>query len=155
MPSIVPWGATTVYVVDTNLLVHAANEDFAGHGKALEVLRRSLAGPDRLYLTWGIAYEFLSVCTHKAVFRKPLTFARALEFLRSLFEHPRVTVLVEGADHHDKLLSAVEEVPDLAGSRFHDLHTVLLMREHAIAEIRSADRDFKRFSGTRVVDPLS
>ena len=42
----------------------------------------------------------------------------------------------------------------LGGNIVHDLHIVALMTEHGIPEIRTADADFHRFRGLRVVNPL-
>lgn len=45
--------------------------------------------------------------------------------------------------------------PKIAGNLIHDLHTAVLMKEHGITEIRTADTDFHQFAFLRVVDPLA
>jgi predicted nucleic acid-binding protein len=44
--------------------------------------------------------------------------------------------------------------PRLRGNVVHDLHTAALMREHGVAEIRTADADFYQFPFLTVVNPL-
>lgn len=44
--------------------------------------------------------------------------------------------------------------PEAGGNLAHDLHTVALMKEHGVSEIRTANDDFDRFSGVRAVNPL-
>lgn len=57
--------------------------------------------------------------------------------------------------HADVLGELVGSEPELSGNLVHDLHTVALMKEHGVTEIRTRDADFGRFSGLRVVDPLA
>jgi predicted nucleic acid-binding protein len=58
-----------VIVVDTNVLVYAADSVSLFHAASrdwLEVRRRR---PDAWYMTWSILYEFLRVTTHPRVMR--------------------------------------------------------------------------------------
>jgi hypothetical protein len=52
------------------------------------------------------------------------------------------------------LQRTIEEVPGLAGSILHDVHTAVLMREHGIRRIVTRDGDFHRFPFLEVIDPL-
>jgi predicted nucleic acid-binding protein len=62
--------------------------------------------------------------------------------------------LIETPRHPQFVRDLMEEYPDLSGSIMHDLHTVALMREHGIGEIRTLDRHFQRFRHVKVVNPL-
>ncbi|MGH9466783.1 MAG: type II toxin-antitoxin system VapC family toxin [Terriglobales bacterium] len=46
-------------VVDTNVLVYAADQDSPFHGKCHDWLGRQRARADAWYMTWPILYEFL------------------------------------------------------------------------------------------------
>lgn len=144
-----------MFVVDTNVLLHAVNDASLHHGKARSVLGEWLTGPHPVHLTWGIVYEFLRVSTHREVFPRPLTFEQAAAFLDALLSNPRVEVLVETDGHAERLAAAAREMPALAGSRFHDLHTALLMREHGLSDVRTEDADFHRFAGIRPTNPFA
>lgn len=144
-----------MFVVDTNVLLHTVNSASPHHPRARAALLEWLEGPHVVHLTWGIVYEFLRVSTHRAVFPQPLTFAQAMAFLDGILANRRVEILVEGAEHAARLKTAARELPAMTGSRFHDLHTALLMREHGLADIRTEDTDFHRFPGIRPGNPFA
>ena len=45
------------------------------------------------------------------------------------------------------------ELPGARGNSVHDLHTVVIMREHGITQICTRDSDFHCFPFLEVVDP--
>jgi len=65
-----------VWVVDTNVLVYAADQDSPYHERCREWLETQRRRPDAWYSTWAIFYEFLRVTTHPRVMRKPWKAAR-------------------------------------------------------------------------------
>lgn len=144
-----------MFVVDTNLLIYAADRDSRFHERSRSLLEewRSSAAP--WYLTWGILYEFLRVTTHIRVLRQPWTVEQAMAFVRALLAAPAVGVLVPTDRHADVLGQAIAELPDLSGNIVHDATTAVLMREHGIQRIHTRDMDFHRFPWLDVVDPLS
>ncbi len=144
-----------MFVVDANVLLHAANSGSPHHRKARAALLEWLDGPYAFHLTWGIVYEFLRVATHRAVFARPLSFEEALAFLEFVTGNPRVEMLTNDVTHSDTLRRAVKDVPALTGSRFHDLHTALLMRENGLEDIRTEDTDFHRFPWVRPTNPFA
>jgi uncharacterized protein len=93
------------------------------------------------------------VSTHPRVFDRPLRPEAALRFLTPILGCDLVTVLVPTARHQALLAATVKETGRLAGNVFHDVHTAVLMREHGVREIMTADRDFRMFDFLRVTDP--
>lgn len=144
-----------LFVVDTNLLVYAADEDSPGHERMHALLTAWGSSAETWFITWSITYEFLRVATHPSIFPFPLNFAQAWEFIENLRSSPSFGVLVETERHRGVLEDLVDEYPRLAGNRIHDLHIAALMREHGIREIRTSDTDFHQFKFLRVVDPLA
>lgn len=143
-----------MFVVDTNILLYAVNPDADEHTQAsaqLETWRRS---DRRWYVTWSIVYEFLRVSTHPKVFGQPLTLVQAREWIASLVHGPNVGVLTPTDRHFDVLSEVTALHPRLRGNLVHDMHTAVLMREHGISEIRTADADFHQFRFLTVVNPL-
>lgn len=141
-------------VVDTNILVYAADEFSIFNGAARPWLDRQRARPDAWYTTWGILYEFLRVTTHPRVMRTPWSGSRAWAFVSALLASPGLGVLVETDRHESVAADVIAELPQLAGNPFHDAHTAILMREHGIRRICTRDTDFHRFPFLDVVDPL-
>jgi toxin-antitoxin system PIN domain toxin len=141
-------------VVDTNVLVYAADADAPEHGPCRAALEGWRRGRTPWYLTWGIVYEFLRVVTHPRVLRRPFDAADALSFLNAVLASPSVSILIQTARHLEVLTEISDEVPLLVGNLYHDAHTAALMREHGIRSIVTRDTDFYRFGFLEVIDPL-
>ena len=141
-------------VVDTNILVYAADADSPWHEEAHDWIERRRSEPDAWYVTWSILYEFMRVTTHPRVMRKPWRAAQAMTFLSALLASPGLSVLVATERHADVAAQVVAELPWLAGNLIHDAHTAILMREHGVSRICTRDADFHRFPFVQVVDPL-
>jgi hypothetical protein len=144
-----------VFVVDTNVLLYAADQASPEHAVCRGRLEawRSQALP--WYVTWGILYEFLRVSTHPRVFRRPWSAEMAWAFAEALLESPGIGVLVEGPRHRDIAAQVLREGSGLRGNVLHDAHTAILMREHGVRRIYTRDQDFHRFEFVEVLDPLS
>lgn len=143
-----------MFVVDTNVLVYAADAGSEPHSRCRAKLEAWRLEAAPWYLTWGVVYEFLRVVTHPKVFRRPWTSKSAWGFIESLRSAPGLEILVEGANHSEIVAAVVRELPDLSGNLWHDAHTVALMREHGIRTIWTRDTDFHRFPSVEVRDPL-
>ena len=141
-------------VVDTNVLLYAADESSEFHAPCRRLLEGLRSGPIPWFLTWGIAYEFLRVATHPRVYPQPWSVSEAHAFLEALLRSPSARLLIPTARHAEILSASLADVPDARGNLLHDLHTAVLMREHGISRILTRDRDFHRFAFLDVVDPL-
>ncbi len=143
-----------MFVVDTNVLIYAADQDSEFHEPCraqLELWRRQ-SSP--WYLTWSICHEFLRVSTHPRVFQKPFAANSAWAFLEAVLAAPSASLLL-ATDRHAKVLAAtLAELPHLRGNILHDAHTAVLMREHGITRIVTRDTDFHKFKFLEVVDPI-
>jgi hypothetical protein len=143
-----------VFVVDTNVLVYAANSSVPEHQRCRSLVESWRTSSLPWFLTWPIAYEFLRVVTHPRVLEEPLAVTKAWDFLDALLTSPALTLLVPSARHRQVARSTFDEYPDLSGNLLHDAHTAILMREHGIRRIVTRDADFLRFPFVEVVDPL-
>ena len=144
-----------MFVVDTNIMIYAAVEEFSEHDDARRLIEQWRRGSRSWFATWPILYEFLRVVTHRSVFERPLKLSDAWSFVDRLFEASSFSLLVETNRHGDVLAALMAEYPRITGNILHDLHTAALMKEHGVTEIRSADADFHQFRFLRVVNPLS
>jgi len=142
------------FLIDTNILLYAANRASPQQAVAGRFLQTHLAAGTPWCLTWGILYEFLRVSTHARVFPKPLAASQALRFLSVLLEREEVSVLVPTGRHRAVLEATLGELSQPAGNLFHDVQTAVLMREHGVREIVTADTDFLQFPFLKVTNPL-
>ncbi len=142
-------------VVDTNVLIYAANSDAPEHARCRALLEGWRAQVTPWCLTWGIVYEFLRVATHPRVFRQPFAIDAAWRFVSALLASPSLMLLVQTSRHADVAAQTLADVPALRGNLLHDMHTAVLMREHGIRRIVTRDADFHRFTFLAVIDPLT
>jgi toxin-antitoxin system PIN domain toxin len=144
-----------VLVVDTNVLVFAADADSRFHPACRDWLQRQRGRPDAWYTTWAILYEFLRVTTHPRVMRKPWTAPAAWDFVVALLASPGLGVLAASPRHAEVASTVIAEIPHLASNLLQDAHTAVLMREHGLCRIVTRDTDFHRFPFLEPVDPIA
>lgn len=143
-------------VIDTNILVYAADDAAPEQEPCRVLLERCRADTLPWYLTWGIAYEFLRVVTHPRVLRQPRSVTEAWGFLTSLLASPTCAVLVATSRHAEVAEQFFADHKGvLKGNLLHDAHTAVLMREHGVGRIATRDADFHRFSSIAVIDPMA
>ena len=141
-------------IVDTNVLVYAADADSPFHTACRTWVEARHAGPDVWYATWPILYEFLRVATHPRVLKQPWTVAEAWQFVTTLLASPGADILLPTPRHVEVAGQVIAEIPHLAGNLLHDTHTAVLMREHGIRRICTRDTDFYRLPFLEVIDPM-
>ncbi len=143
-----------MFVVDTNILVYAADEDSPFHDKCYALLEEWRRQSAAWYLTWGIFYEFLRVITHPRVFRKPWSINEAWNFIEVIAKSPSLGILIPGERHPKVASEIIKNMPSLSGNLMYDAKTAILMREHGIKTIYTRDTDFHRFPFLNPVDPV-
>jgi hypothetical protein len=144
-----------MFVVDTNILVYAADQDSPFHDKCNALLEDWCRQSAAWYLTWGIFYEFLRVITHPRVFRKPWSIAEAWNFIEVIATSPSLGILIPGERHAKVASEIIKNMPSLSGNLLYDAKTAILMREHGIKTIYTRDTDFHRFPFLEPVDPVN
>ena len=146
-----------MFVVDTNILVYAADEDSPFHARCFEVLEEWRNQASAWCSIWGILYEFLRVTTHPRIFRAPRSATHARNFLEAVLPSPSLDILLPTERHAEVAAEVMKEVPHLSGNLMYDLQTAVLMREHGIKRIYTQDmdfHDFHRFYFLEPVDPI-
>lgn len=143
-----------MFLVDTNVLVYAADEDSPAHAPCRDMVEDWRRQRSAWYTTWGVLYEYLRITTHPRVLRRPWPVEEAWRFVDAILASPALGILVETERHAGVADQVLREIPHLAGNLLHDAHTAILMREHGIRRIYTRDADFHRFSFLEVIDPL-
>jgi toxin-antitoxin system PIN domain toxin len=144
-----------MFVVDTNVLVYAADTSAQEHARCRALVEGWRPRNGAWYITWGICYEFLRVVTHPRVMRHPWTVGDGARYLAALQASPGLSILVPTDRHAGVLADVIAEVPGLSGNILHDTHTAVLMREHGIRRICTRDTDFHRFPFLDPIDPIT
>lgn len=143
-----------MFLVDTNILIYAADADSPDHAKCRAALEEWREQSSPWHITWGVVYEFLRVVTHPNVFRRPFSLPDAWLFIEATLAAPGLTPLAPTRRHKEVAAEVFSEIPDLSGNLMFDAHTAILMREHGIRTIYTRDTDFNRFPFLDVVDPV-
>lgn len=139
--------------VDTNLLVYAHREDSPWHAGAASRLAELAEAREPWAIPWPCLHEFLAIVTHPRIYAPPTPLAAALDQVDAWLESPSVALLAE-ADGYWTELRAQLAGGRIAGPQVHDARVAALCRFHELRELWSADRDFGRFPGVRVRNPL-
>ncbi len=139
--------------IDTNILVYAHREDSAWHEPALARLTELAEGRRPWAIPWPCIHEFLAIATHPRIFSPPTPVNLAIEQVSAWIESPRLILLNEEAGYWEALRSLVGN-GRIAGPQIHDARVAALCLHHGVQELWSADRDFSRFPGIEVRNPL-
>jgi uncharacterized protein len=139
--------------LDTNLLVYAHREDSQWHVRAYTVIKDLAEGASIWTIPWPCIHEFLAIVTHPRIYSPPTPMSRALTQIDAWLESPSLILLSESEGYWKELRSAVE-TGRISGAQVHDARVAALCRFHGIDELWTADRDFGRFTGLIVKNPL-
>ena len=139
--------------VDTNLLVYAHREDSEWHETASGRIVELAEGRASWAIPWPCLHEFLAIVTHPRIFAPPTPLDVALDQVEAWLEAPSLVVLAEREAYWAILRVALSD-GRIAGPQVHDARVAALCRLHGVRELWTADRDFSRFKGLVVRNPL-
>ncbi len=139
--------------VDANILVYAHRVDSVWHQAAKKRVAELAEGPAPWAIPWPCLHEFLAVVTHPRIYKPPTPTDTALDRIQAWVESPTLTLLAESEGYWKEWRVALQQ-GKVAGPRVHDAHIVALCCLHGVNELWSADRDFSRFAGLVVRNPL-
>jgi toxin-antitoxin system PIN domain toxin len=140
-------------IVDTNLLIYAYVPALPNHAAAKHWLEETLTAEESVGLAWVSVLGFIRVVTNPRVFRVPLLLDRAVAVVDEWFQQQSVEVVLPTPRHWSTLREMLT-VGQASGALATDAHLAALAIEHG-ATLYTTDRDFSRFPGVRVVDPLT
>ncbi|HXG65256.1 MAG TPA: type II toxin-antitoxin system VapC family toxin [Blastocatellia bacterium] len=139
-------------IADANLLLYAYNADDPRHEQAKAWLEASLSSPQLFGLSWLVITAFLRIGTSPRIFAKPLTRQEATRIVSLWLDQPMVRMLIPGERHWAILKQLIDE-GQAVGNLVMDAHLAALAIEHG-AVLCTTDRDFMRFPGLRIENPL-
>lgn len=139
--------------VDTNLLVYAHREDSPWHAAAAARITELAEDRTPWAIPWPCLHEFVGVVTHPRLYVPPTPLSVAISQIEAWLEAPGLVLLAEVEGYWSELRAALE-AGRIVGAQVHDARIAALCRLHGVRELWTADRDFGRFSGLRVRNPL-
>ena len=139
--------------VDTNLLVYAHRADHEWNEAAHACVNRLAAGRAAWAIPWPCVHEFIAVVTRTKIFDPPSTLKQAIAQVEVWAESPSLSLIGE-APQHWVTLSTLATQARVQGSAIHDARIAAICLDHGVHELWTADRDFSRFPGLRMRNPL-
>ena len=139
--------------VDTNLLVYAHREDSPWHTAAYKRIVTLAEGRASWAIPWPCIHEFLAVVTHPRIYNPPTPLEAAVDQIEAWMESPSLFLLSEFEGYWSELRSVLQ-AGRVSGPQVHDARVAAICRQHGVSELWSADRDFGRFPGVPVINPL-
>lgn len=139
--------------VDTNILVYAHRRDSPWHAAAARRIEQLAQGRGQWAIPWPCIHEFLAIATHPRIYVPPSPLPAAIDQVDAWLESPSLVLLAEADDHWFVLRDALS-AGRIVGPRVHDARIAALCLSYGVRELWSADRDFSRFVGLSVVNPL-
>ena len=139
-------------LTDANLLLYAYNVDATEHDTSRQWLETQLSGPNLFCFAWQTITAFLRISTNQRAFAAPLSIKEAAGIVTQWLERPQ-TVLLTPGENHWAIFQDLLESGQATGPLVMDAHLAALAIEHGAA-LASTDRDFARFPGLTLINPL-
>ena len=139
--------------VDSNLLVYAHREDSPWHNAAYARIVELAEGPAAWAIPWPCIHEFLSIVTYPRIYTPPTPLEKAIDQVEAWLESPNLVLLSESEDYWPQLRSILQ-TGRVSDPQVHDARVAALCQQHGVSELWTIDRDFNRFPGLTVRNPL-
>jgi toxin-antitoxin system PIN domain toxin len=133
--------------------VYAHREDSPWHTEAYQVVAELSEGTPPWAIPWPCIHEFLAIVTHPRIYNPPTPLAAALDQVAAWLESPSLALLSESPGYWPHLRDLLDR-GRVVGPHVHDARVAAICQLHGARELWTADRDFGRFPGLRVRNPL-
>lgn len=147
-------GNAVGFTTDANLLLYAVNEDSPFFTQAKHFVESCAQSADTWYLCWSVIHAFLRIATHPKIMDRPLQPAEAVAVVDQILQLPNVQTIGEDNPRFWDIYKNEVTAAYLRGSALSDAIICSTMKANGVSTIYTKDRDFLRFTGIKVVDPL-
>lgn len=104
-------------------------------------------------IPWPCIHEFLAIVTHPRIYSPPTPLEKAIDQVEAWLESPSIVLLFESEGDWLPFRSILQ-TGRVSGPQVHDARVAALCQQHGVRELWTADRDFGRFPGLNVRNPL-
>ena len=140
-------------LIDANILLYAYNASSNRHGRAKQWLEGTFSSAQPVGLTWLTILAFLRISTNSRAFERPLAERDAVTIVSRWLNLPAVRLFDPGPRHWS-IYSGLILNSQVRGPLMTDAYLAAIAIEHGLV-LCSNDKDFTRFEGLRVFNPLS
>lgn len=139
-------------ILDANILLYAYNAASEHHQRCRTWLESALNGPEQVGLPWQTILAFIRISTHPRVFQRPMLVVEAIAIVDDWLACPQV-MIIGPAEGHWTLLKRQLVEGQASGALVTDAALASLTLEQG-ARLCTTDRDFGRFRGLKLLNPL-
>ena len=139
-------------IPDVNVLVGALQPDDPHHPDLASWLGHALNGVEPVGFSLTILSGTVRVLTNRRIFRSPPSAADVIARLDNMLAPPAATIVAPGPRNW-AVFSGLCSQPGVAGNLVADAFHAALAIEHG-AVFATLDRDFLRFPGLKVINPI-
>jgi hypothetical protein len=141
-----------VILIDANLLLYAYNSSSEHHQIARQWIERVFSSAEPVGLAWITILAFLRLATNSRVFARPLSERDAVAIVDQWLGVPAVRVFDPGPRQWSILTGLILN-GQVRGPLMMDACLAAIAIEHGLV-LCTNDKDFTRFEGLRVFNPL-
>jgi uncharacterized protein len=139
-------------LLDANILLYAYDKSSGHHQTCRAWLESAFNADEMIALPWQTILAFVRISTNPRAVKNPLSNTDACAIVDAWLERPNV-VVVNAADRFWNILRQQIMDAQVSGPLVTDAALAALALEQG-ATLCSTDRDFRRFQGLKLVDPL-
>jgi uncharacterized protein len=139
--------------VDTNLLVYATQHGVPLHHLAFDLLKELAEGHRPWAIPAHCLVEYTAIVTNRRIFSPPANFPDAMRQIQNWMKSPSVRILSENGQFWDHYAD-IGMAANASGGHLHDVRIAAVCRAHGVTEIWTTDRNFSRFPGLLIRNPL-
>jgi hypothetical protein len=140
-------------LIDANLLLYAYHPRSPFHERSRKWVETVFSGREPVRLSWPSVHAFLRIGTNPRAFEQPLSMAEAEAAVSTWFDAPAVDIIEPGERYWAILRELLLEA-QVSGPLVTDAALAALAIEHG-ATLCTSDRDFSRFRGVKLQNPLA
>jgi hypothetical protein len=139
-------------LLDANILLYAYDRDSVQHEACRSWLELAFNAEEVVGLPWQTLLAFIRIATNPRAVKRPLSGKAACDIVASWLERPNVSVPFAGERFWAIFVDLVADAK-ITGPLVTDTALAALAIEQG-ASLYSTDRDFRRFQGLKLADPL-
>jgi hypothetical protein len=139
-------------LIDANILLYAYDRSASHHEACRGWFEAALNGGELVGLPWQTLLAFIRLSTHARVVRLPASAEQACAVVAGWLEHPNV-VVPGPLERFWEILHGQLVDAQVVGPLATDAALAALALEQG-AVLCSTDKDFRRFQGLRIENPL-
>ena len=146
--------AVTV-LLDTNVLIHAANAASPVYMLARQLREQVVGGAIQACLTPQNLWEFYAVVTNPRRIDPPLSASEARREVLLYAETPHIRLIIPRQSSYQRALALLRQHP-VIGKDVFDLYLVATMLDYDVSTIYTENiHDFRRYPDIEVVNPFA